>query len=198
VSEERDPVDRMFRVLVRTIRAKHPAYLTTSFTVSDLQSQILPYRHFRKDLGLESNQEYELTIMRLLSGEHGYLEVDERLRDEFSKELASSSPEPSRVREFGDSRVSLSPTAVAVVTTTNTPVSQPSVAMSPSAGRDAGQGESKSGSRCRFCGGELPPGRDLNFCPHCGQNLRLRHCPACGAESEPGWKFCVSCGKAIG
>src|SRR5437868_2011479 len=72
-----DPLDRMFRVLVRTIRTKYPAFLTDSFTLSELQQQILPYRHYRRDLGLESNVEYELMVMQLLTGAKGYLEVDE-------------------------------------------------------------------------------------------------------------------------
>ena len=191
MTPEHDTVDRMFRVLVRTIRMKHPAYLTESFTVADLQQQILPYRHFRRDLGLESNQEYDLTLMQLLGGERGYVDVDERLKDEVGRELASSSPQPARVREFGDARVWLNQAAAAEVSTAGTPVSSP-VQPSPE--------PTESAARCRFCGGELPKAsaREINFCPHCGQNLRVRHCPACGAETEEGWKYCVSCGKALG
>lgn len=49
---------------------------------------------------------------------------------------------------------------------------------------------------CRYCGQSLPPDRAVRFCPHCGQNLSVRRCGACSAELEPGWKFCVSCGRA--
>ncbi len=49
---------------------------------------------------------------------------------------------------------------------------------------------------CRYCGQQLPEGRDVQFCPHCGQNLRVRRCGACSAELEPAWKFCVACGRA--
>ncbi|MBI1808306.1 MAG: zinc ribbon domain-containing protein [Gemmatimonadetes bacterium] len=49
---------------------------------------------------------------------------------------------------------------------------------------------------CRYCGQPLPEGRDVQFCPHCGQNLRVRRCAACSAELEPAWKFCVACGRA--
>src|SRR3954471_1106478 len=142
VTGETDNVERMFRVLVRAIRTKHPQFLTTSFTVSDLQTQILPYRHFRRELGLESNQEYELTIMQLLSGASGYLEVDERLRDEFVRELASPNPEPSRVRDFADSRVSLNGSAVASLSP-KTPASQPAVSSATPA-RGVGTDHAKS------------------------------------------------------
>src|SRR2546430_7595275 len=107
-----DALDRMFQVLVKTLQAKNPALLTVPFTVAELHQQILPYRHFRRDLGLETNQEYELILMELLTGAKGYLDVDEKLRDELGKELAASSPEPSRIREFADSHVAINPVAL--------------------------------------------------------------------------------------
>src|SRR5215213_376583 len=128
-----DPVERMFRVLVRAVRTSRPALLSSPFSVGDMHQQILPYRHYRRELGLETNQEYELTLMELLSGARGYLDVDERLRDQLGKELASTSPEPARVRDFADAQVALNPTALASI-----PASQPaSVQMAAVAGRTA-------------------------------------------------------------
>ncbi len=51
---------------------------------------------------------------------------------------------------------------------------------------------------CRYCGQPLPQGREIRFCPHCGQDLSIKRCAACSAELEPEWKFCVSCGRAGG
>jgi methionyl-tRNA synthetase len=48
---------------------------------------------------------------------------------------------------------------------------------------------------CKYCGGTLPEGRSITYCPNCGQNLAAKHCAGCGAELDPAWKFCVSCGK---
>ena len=196
-----DALDRMFQVLVRTLRAKNPALLTAPFTVGELHSQILPYRHFRRELGLETNQEYELVLMELLTGARGYLDVDERLRDELGKELASGTPEPSRVREFAEAHVSLRAAAQAKVSDLRpVPATPPSVAATPvtfTPSSTAAAGSGGDASRCRFCGGDLPAGRMMNFCPSCGQNLQVLNCPACGAEVEAGWKFCVSCGKAV-
>ncbi len=53
-------------------------------------------------------------------------------------------------------------------------------------------------SGCRYCGGALPGGRRVVFCPHCGQNLTVQRCPACGSELELGWKFCITCGRGVG
>jgi len=53
-------------------------------------------------------------------------------------------------------------------------------------------------SRCSFCGGQLPLGRSVNFCPFCGQNQSLTQCPLCQAEVEIGWRHCVNCGAVVG
>ncbi|HSA56089.1 MAG TPA: zinc ribbon domain-containing protein, partial [Gemmatimonadaceae bacterium] len=55
----------------------------------------------------------------------------------------------------------------------------------------------KTPAACRYCGGELPAGRDVHFCPHCGQNLTLKQCPACSTELELSWHFCVNCGRQV-
>lgn len=205
-----DALEQMFHVLVRTLRERNPALLTAPFTVGELHSQILPYRHFRRELGLETNQQYELVLMELLTGARGFLDVDERLRDELGKELMSGHPEPSRVRAFADAHVSVNAAAQARVpearpspARTSTPQAAPPAmprASTPAAHgavNDAVRGGDSS--RCRYCGRDLPTGGDrpVNFCPNCGQNLQVLNCPACGAEVEAGWKFCVACGKAV-
>jgi len=55
-----------------------------------------------------------------------------------------------------------------------------------------------SGNRCSFCGGPLPAGRTVNFCPHCGQNQTFTRCPECQSELELGWRHCITCGHHVG
>lgn len=57
---------------------------------------------------------------------------------------------------------------------------------------------SGSSARCAHCGGALPTGRVIKFCPHCGQNQAISYCPSCQARVELGWRHCVSCGQAVG
>lgn len=192
-----DAVDRMFQVLVRTLRSSNPSLLTSAFSVAELHQQILPYRHFRRELGLETNQEYELTLMELLSGARGYLDVDERLRDGLGKELAGGSPEPSRVREFADAQVSLNASAASKIPDSRSTVPSAQVKGGGTAGAKTAAAPGVASNACRYCGGTLPTGRTLSYCPHCGQNLQVHNCPACGAELEAGWKFCIACGKAV-
>lgn len=52
-----------------------------------------------------------------------------------------------------------------------------------------------AGMACRYCSATLPEGRGVVFCPSCGHNLTVQHCPACDTELEVGWKFCISCGR---
>jgi hypothetical protein len=227
-----DSLDRMFRHLTRTIRATYPEYLTRPFEVAELYQTIMPYRHHRRELGLETNQDYEMALLTLLSGEGGYLIVDDRMRDRLTQELQSPNPDPGAFREFATAQVALAPDAMRNVS--DTPANRVSVRMEAGATTHAGGGvessapiergatagpaataprraapsESAAGARssgnnesvshdenCRYCGGALPLGRRIVFCPHCGQNLTVVNCPACGTELELDWKFCTTCGR---
>lgn len=265
-----DDVERMYRHLVRTIRATSPQLLTQPFEVGDLYSTILPYRLHRRELGLETNQDYEMAMLELLSGGRGYLAVDERMRDVLGSALRSPNPDPAAIRDFSSSRIALladalqklemdGPSAAAsapssapssaprpapqdshatspalsTVTAGTAPIKEsatapfrPSTAASAAASSaaataaapaqrttnasstarssDAGSGSRRmsrpvtvlpTGEQCRHCKGDLPAGRQISFCPHCGQDLTILHCPACGSELEHGWKFCVTCGR---
>jgi hypothetical protein len=58
--------------------------------------------------------------------------------------------------------------------------------------------EAPRAERCRFCAATLPAGRTVVFCPFCGHQLLPVTCSRCGAEVEPGWRHCISCGLALG
>lgn len=180
--------NRIFEVLVKALRSKRPELLRTPFTVGELYQQILPFRHYRRELGLETNAEYELALMYLLSGAGGLLDVDEKLRDQLGREAALPNPDASRVRDFADASVSVNAQAEARVAKVTPQPRASGVMRTP---------DLSDGPRCRYCSGGLPEGRELHFCPHCGQNLQVLNCPGCGADIEAGWKFCVSCGKSV-
>ena len=265
-----DALDRTFRHLVQTIQARYPAYLTQPFEVAELYQNILPYRHHRRELGLETNQDYELVLLQLLSGARDYLIIDERMRDRLARELAAPHPDPGVFREFSTIQVALSPTAVRRVqegsfahpepalaasgrTSSGEPTQRmtaqrgaPATSAAPAAPAAAAQATSAApvvaaappppppppaprrssatitqplprasapspgptarpantivpqvGEQCRYCSGVLPAGRRITFCPHCGQNLTVVNCLACGTELELGWKFCTTCGRPV-
>jgi hypothetical protein len=231
-----DDLDRVFHRLVSNIRHRHPEYLTLPFTVQELYETLIPYRHHRRELGIETNQDYEVAVTRLLSGERDYLQADPEMRDKLQAELAMPHADPGGFREFAGAKVSLAPEALRRIRaltvpsggTTNAgapsivdtgagapaaeerpPDASPTAATSPPEAAAAMAGESARPipvtiptllnvpEGCPFCGGTLPEGRTVVYCPHCGNNLSVSRCPACGGELEKGWKFCVSCGRSI-
>ncbi len=107
-----DNLDRMYRHLVRTIRARFPQYLTEPFNVAELQQNVLPYRLHRRELGLETNEDYEITVTELLAGTRDYLIVDDQMRDGLRKQLSSANPDPSAYRQFASASVALAPAAL--------------------------------------------------------------------------------------
>ncbi len=241
-----DNLDRMFRHLARTVRAKYPQYLSQPFTVAELHQSILPYRLHRRELGLETNEDYEITLTELLSGARDYLIVDETMRERLRSELASKNPDPTAFKQFATMTVALSPNALRSLdagpddgstplafdalltpaasdtpaasarTTAPQPQAPPSAPSKAPPQRQASPAEAvptpgrvsasrspigsravvaNAGERCRYCNELLPAGRTITFCPHCGQNLTVVNCEACGTEVELGWKFCPVCGR---
>ena len=252
-----DALDRTFRHLLQTIQARYPAYLTQPFEVAEVYQNILPYRHHRRELGLETNQDYEMVLLQLLSGARDYLVVNDEMRQRLSQELASPNPDAGAFREFSTAQIALSPAAVrrfqngavpdpepalaaagaavggdaptraasarssssstaaprnsAPATTTpmlaaqpaprraaaSTVTTAPRAAAVPVASRPTQTIVPQAGEQCRYCNGALPAGRKITFCPHCGQNLTVVNCLACGTELELGWKFCTTCGRPV-
>ncbi len=284
-----DDLDRVFHRLVSNIRHRHPEYLTLPFTVQELYETLIPYRHHRRELGIETNQDYEIAVTRLLSGERDYLQADPEMRDKLQAELASPHADPGGFREFAGAKVSLAPEALRRIRALTVPAgssagpaaespsgasaasaagtvgvagtadsaasrttsgsgasnqgpstitganSSPGTAGSTVPAGTTGSGAAFSGTPstggfsatfplspsaagesarptpaaissllnlsvpegCAFCGGTLPEGRTVIYCPHCGNNLSVSRCPACGGELEKGWKFCVSCGRSV-
>lgn len=236
-----DDLDRVFHRLVSNIRHRHSEYLTLPFTVQELYETLIPYRHHRRELGIETNQDYEIAVSRLLSGERDYLLTDQAMRDKLKSELQSGHGDPGAFREFASSKVSLAPEALrriraltvsgadepaqaapAPAAAPSEPPARPAAPInatfpvsSPAPAQPAPPPPPVEASRaapaalssmtnaslpegCRFCGGTLPEGRAVVYCPHCGNNLSISRCPACGSELEKGWKFCVTCGRGVG
>lgn len=229
-----DELDRMFRLLVQNVRASLPDLLTRPFEVSLIYQQIIPYRLNRRELGLGSNDEYELTLLQLLSGARGLLAGDEEMQRALRAELESPNPDLGAYRAYATSTVQLQvdalrsldsqprvrsvspgpaperPAAAAqavlaarateeVAVPASAPRPQRKSTATPKATRatSSAAGNNSAHHHCRYCGGELPDGRDLNFCPHCGQNLTIKQCPACSTELDLSWRYCVTCGRQV-
>lgn len=290
-----DELDRMFRRLVHNVRAGFPDLLTRPFEVSAVHQQLIPYRLNRGELGIDTAEEYELTVMRLLSGTRGLINGDPDMQSALRTELESPNPDLSLFRAWGTASISIAPTAIRALDNQSPPAVRSPSPSSPSrqaemagratlelptsgaapvatmappqaprttgvgspstvpksvasaaaavapkapapqvstvpvaAARTAPSAAAKTvpaaaaktvpaadpkvvpaattvpvavprvhGTGCRYCGGELPDGRDAHFCPHCGQNLSIKQCPACSTELEVEWQYCITCGRQV-
>jgi len=179
-----DDLDRLFQRLVHNIRNGHAEYLSVPFSVQELYDTLVPYRHYRRDLGIETNQDYEVAVTRLLSGEKGYVRADKAMQDRLKQELSTPNSDGGAFRDYAETRISLSPDALQKLGVT--------VPAQNAGGYAGGNGNSGAPGQtgtsfvvpgsmevaegCRFCGGTLPDGRAVTYCPHCGQNLAAKHC----------------------
>ena len=246
-----DELDRMYRRLVQNIRTGFPDLLGRPFEVAELYTTLVPYRHNRRELELDTNQDYEHALLRLLSGERGYLIGDPQMQADLRAELDLPNPDLTKFRAYSTTMVSIAPDGArpveppalrrpgsggtaAIPPTAAPPPAPAQTAMAdrptlgvpeqtapapratsartaappapapprvsapqPTLAATGGRSILATGS-CRFCGGELPEGRNITFCPHCGQNLTVVSCPACGTELDVGWKYCTTCGRSAG
>jgi hypothetical protein len=208
-------LERFFVQLVRNVAAGDRARLEKPMFLVDIRSSILPYRANRRALQLESSEDYELVLMRFCAGEGGFARTGpDEVRDEFVKELASPNPDLTLVQRHENAVIHLDPKAVAKALN---PEPEPAYAprehryqpkdvrptsdSTPKAGlrerRPAVSEQGKAGDKatsCTHCGGELPAGRVVKFCPQCGQDLTRTRCSECNTELEPAWRHCVNCG----
>lgn len=271
-----DELERLFRLLVRRVRDVRPENLSRPFEVAEILRTFVPYRAHRADVGVETAEDYEVLVLRLLSGERGFVFADDAMQEDLRRELDSGNPDLRALHAYGTARVTLaqhamrqvlesSPPAHAASTASAAPsvpvTDEPAVSPLPREGEGppistaaresrertpdaaevsaaldalqrqlpptlaeldavlAASGDAKPRQSfhprgtnipdptaeatvrtprpgCRFCGQMLPEGRAVTFCPHCGQNLKVRRCPGCSAEVDPTWKFCVTCGRA--
>ncbi|HMS01547.1 MAG TPA: zinc ribbon domain-containing protein [Gemmatimonadaceae bacterium] len=200
-----DDLDRLAFRVARTVRATYPHLLERGFTLSDLEERLAPYSDARRELADGGPSGYETTLLRLLTGERGYLAAEGALQNACRTALQQPSPALSMVRTWARSALTLRSGAFALV---GDPARVAAAAAVEHAASQSASGRSEAvtpssdllggatvGCDCVYCGGGLPMGRNVRFCPHCGLDLTVRQCPACSTELDREWRFCVTCGR---
>jgi len=108
-----DDVDRLFQYLVRHLQDAAPEYLKRPFQVSELYQRLIPYRLHRSGLGFDSIEDYEMAVLRLLAGQHGYAAVEpEDAQQALADEAELPNPTPGAFREYAAATMTLSADAV--------------------------------------------------------------------------------------
>ena len=112
-----DEVERFFRHLVDVLCESDPDRLKRPIQISEIYQSILPYRHHRSALGFDTNEDYEMAVLRFLAGDGGFASLDPpEVQDALSQEVRAINPNPSAFREYAAARVYLNAGAVRTVT----------------------------------------------------------------------------------
>ncbi|NOT09125.1 MAG: hypothetical protein HOP28_13075 [Gemmatimonadales bacterium] len=202
-----DELTRFARRLAEQLGAGEAA--KRPVTIAAIRESILPYRSQRKALALESAEDYELVLLRLAAEERGYVktlppEAAARCREE----VGAANPDLGVLDVVADATIQL--TSLAVGRTVlqegaadpppspsppTMPVPPPTP--EPPAARTAAPAPPAEGAdHCRHCRNPVPTGRQVVFCPWCGQRLIPFTCARCGTELDSEWRHCITCGAA--
>jgi len=213
-------VERLFELIVRNLYADAPARLAQPIAVAELVRVIAPYRAVRRPLAIGTAEDYEHLMLRLVAGEGGLAiaappEALARFRAEVlldhpdlhvlsheaSAAVTLSRPHVERLLAGDRGRSFAPPVPVPPPPAVPAPAAAPVEPEVPAPSEALPPGSDWEvqipGESCAYCGGTLPNGRVVNFCPHCGQQLAELRCPRCHSQVEYGWRHCVGCGTAL-
>ena len=204
-------LERFARRLVERLEARDPTGRHRPINIAELRATILPYRLNRSALGLSSQEDYELLILRLVAEEGGFARTNPpesaaRCREE----VGSPNPDLEIVEDLNDTTIQLDsrhsalgtrhspaeppPTAPEPEPPPPPPSAEPPVPSAEIAERRVPSAEIE----CRDCHRALPTHREVTFCPYCGTRVGQLRCVRCDAEIEADWNHCVSCGAPAG
>jgi hypothetical protein len=215
-------LERLFQLIVTNLAATDAAQLHRPIPVTELQRSVVPYRSSRRPLEVVTSDEYEHLLLRLVAGEGGYaFTAPPESLARFRRELQGVNPDLAVLTADAEAAITLAPERIAAFIGGGTersyrppegeaaspgPPALPEPAGEPVVVPHAPPQESEpeweslpatEENRCSCCGGSLPEGRVVNFCPHCGEHLTPLTCPRCQAEVEFGWRHCIACGAAL-
>src|SRR5213592_5067942 len=99
-----DELDRLFELLVTGLSKDNR--LAVPFPAAEVYERLVPYRSNRSHLNVATHQDYEMTVLRLLSGERNYVQLEpDSVREAMQSEIATVNPDPAYFRSFPDAQV---------------------------------------------------------------------------------------------
>src|SRR2546421_10662276 len=103
-----DDLDRLFERLVRVLADEAPGRLAVPFPAAEVYERLVPYRSNRSALKVATHQAYEMAVLRLLSGERGYVSLDPpEVQEALRRAAADVNPDPRLFRQLSDAVLSL-------------------------------------------------------------------------------------------
>jgi hypothetical protein len=101
-------LERLFRRLVDNLIAIDPARLHRPIAIDDLLSSVIPYRTNRRSLSIDSAEDYDMLVLRLCSGEGGFVRMmTEDIEQVFRDQLSSPNPDLTVLREHAKAELQL-------------------------------------------------------------------------------------------
>lgn len=216
-----DDLDRLFKHLVALLADQAPDRLQASFEVAELYQQLVPYRQHRAALKFESNQDYEMALLRLLSGVRGYATVEPgEVQEVLKQEAEAVNPDPGLFREYAAARVRLNAAAVRTALGARSayvpPLEHPPPAQPPAPRQPPTAPLPHHGTTASDLGEPEPApaapepglartetsadeGVEDSCCPYCGEELpaarNVFYCPFCGGNVKN--VECPKCGTGL-
>src|SRR5215213_1415309 len=101
-------LERFVRRLVASLEARDRNGVHRPLPVAELRNRILPYRFHRAGLGLSSNEDYELLVLRLVAEEGGWVRtLPVEAADRARREIAEANPNLDLTDELGEATVQI-------------------------------------------------------------------------------------------
>ncbi|HEY4320232.1 MAG TPA: zinc ribbon domain-containing protein [Gemmatimonadales bacterium] len=176
--------------------------------VSELLDKVLPYRIARRVVEVDASEDYEALVLRLLAEEDDLVRVEpvdaadlaratvaSRLPDLDVLQLLRSAT--VTVTDRTAARLRQAAAQVARQRAEPLPLAEDLPAHDAMAATPAHAVEAVAVAECWSCSQELPAGRAVKFCPHCGADQRDPACPSCGVAVEREWQHCPDCGARL-
>lgn len=211
-----DELDRLFELLVTALARE--TRVAVPFPAADVYERLVPYRSNRSRLNVATHQDYEMAVLRLLSGERGYLRLEpENVREAMAVEVSAPNPDPAYFRSFPDAQVMVNGRAAERVLLADRAFAP------PSAENDEREGEGEDDDLSDATGENPVPLTDVPFavfrppralapspaadeptkanqCEYCGgvlpANRKVNFCPHCG-QPPAGELKCPACGGDV-
>jgi hypothetical protein len=209
-----DELDRLFECLVETLA--RDARIAVPFPAADLYERLVPYRSNRSRLRVATHQDYEMTVLRLLAGERGFVRLDPSdVREGMQREVTAANPDPTYFRNFPDAQIMINRFAAERVLRGNRAYAPPEPEDTLA---DAEEEEEEPASwtsdnpippaglapesapEPTFELAEAEETSSPHHCPYCGGSLpanrKVNFCPHCG-QPPLGELKCPACGSEV-
>ena len=110
MAEDQEALHRFHRTLVRELRSRDRWDPSEPLTVAEIYRDLIPHPTHAEELGVETRTDYEIVLLRFLTGEGDYLTMESHTASqEIRNELDAPTPDTGLYRDFAKVEVRLNP-----------------------------------------------------------------------------------------